>query len=165
MSWSCRGEKTGSITITVSTTEEDKYAELDYVITRRDTGKKDSFNYRIPIISTPCHFGGRRYWFECPMSRDGIYCGRRVAKLYQGGDYFACRHCYDLSYASRNETPTYRRYPYRDLNLLKKVDDIEEEMTKRTYKGLPTRKMKRILRIQSKIYNFDANIDDLIYQG
>ena len=32
------------------------------------------------------------------MRANGIYCGRRVAKLYAGGRLFACRHCYRLGY-------------------------------------------------------------------
>jgi hypothetical protein len=35
-------------------------------------------------------------------------CRRRVQKLYLGGEYFGCRHCYELSYQSRNEDATSR---------------------------------------------------------
>jgi hypothetical protein len=31
-------------------------------------------------------------------------CGRRVAKLYLGDKYFACRHCYQLAYKCQRET-------------------------------------------------------------
>jgi hypothetical protein len=33
----------------------------------------------------------------------GVYCGRRVTKLYGAGRLFACRHCYRLVYASQQE--------------------------------------------------------------
>jgi hypothetical protein len=33
------------------------------------------------------------------------YCGRRVAKLYDAGDLFACRHCYGLTYQTQKEKP------------------------------------------------------------
>lgn len=56
----------------------------------------------LPIEWTKCHFGGERPWFICPDINNGVYCGRRVAKLYGAGKYFACRHCHDLTYHSRN---------------------------------------------------------------
>ena len=31
-------------------------------------------------------------------------CSRRVSKLYLGGRYFLCRHCYDLAYTSQSES-------------------------------------------------------------
>jgi hypothetical protein len=58
-----------------------------------------SVNQRIPIRWEPCRFGGQRPWFVCDVSSNGVYCGRRVAKLYGGGQLFACRHCYRLGYA------------------------------------------------------------------
>ena len=32
-----------------------------------------------------------------------VACGRRVAKLYLRHRYFLCRHCHDLTYASRQQ--------------------------------------------------------------
>jgi hypothetical protein len=58
---------------------------------------------RVPITWTECHLGGRRPWFNCAVYANGQYCGRRVAKVYQAGDVFACRHCCGLAYASQHE--------------------------------------------------------------
>ena len=65
------------------------------------TGEKTKMEYKVDITDTPCHLGGVRYWFICPLRN----CGRRVGKLYLplGGKYFACRHCYDLTYRSCQE--------------------------------------------------------------
>ncbi len=52
----------------------------------------------VRIVRTPCNLGGARAWFLCPA----VGCGRRVAILY-GGGIFACRHCYQLAYASARE--------------------------------------------------------------
>lgn len=167
LTWSCRGEKTGSISFRTYITEEEKYIEFDYIITRRNSGKKDNFEYKIPIETTDCHFGGKRYWFRCSLSKNGVYCGHRVAKLYQGADYFACRHCYNLTYESRNENPTYRGYPYREILLRGKIDQIEEKMCKRTYKGKPTRKQKQIYRIQKRMLNHyvsDEVLENMLYK-
>ncbi len=40
----------------------------------------------------------------CPGVVNGVPCGRRVAKLYLKHRYFLCRHCHNLTYASRQET-------------------------------------------------------------
>ena len=37
---------------------------------------------KIKLTKTPCHYGGYRWWFECPVVKDGVYCGNRCAKLY-----------------------------------------------------------------------------------
>ena len=55
------------------------------------------------IVWMPCRFGGSRPYFVCPGIVNGIACDRRVAKLYGGGTYFLCRHCYRLAYASQRE--------------------------------------------------------------
>ena len=52
---------------------------------------------RVPILATPCHFGGRRQWFACP------HCARRVAVLYLRTDGFLCRHCNRIVYASQSD--------------------------------------------------------------
>jgi hypothetical protein len=59
----------------------------------------------VPIVWTPCHFGGSRPWFVCHGVVDGVLCGRRVAELYGPGRYFLCRHCYGLAYQSQREQP------------------------------------------------------------
>ena len=40
----------------------------------------------------------------CSVASNGVYCGRRVTKLYGVGRLFACRHCYRLAYASQQES-------------------------------------------------------------
>ncbi len=63
---------------------------------------------RVPITWTACHLGGKRPWFVCSVYSNGRYCGRRAAVLYGAGKLFACRRCYDLAYASQQETPMHR---------------------------------------------------------
>jgi len=75
--------------------------QFRYTMTRAD-GEKESLDYRVRVVATPCNYGGERYWFICPLSYEGRACERRVGKLYlpPGGRYFGCRHCYDLTYES-----------------------------------------------------------------
>src|ERR1700731_3248991 len=70
-----------------------------------ETGWK-STEQRLPILWTACHLGGRRPWFRCTVYSNGQYRG--VAVLSAGGDLFACRHCYGLCYASKQESPQSR---------------------------------------------------------
>jgi hypothetical protein len=61
-----------------------------------------STRYLIEITSSRCTFGGRRFWFRCPMTRESVPCDRRVLRLYlpPGGQMLGCRHCYDLRHQS-----------------------------------------------------------------
>lgn len=101
----CYDEETGSIGIVVSTIEGENFVRFYYTVTDRNTGEKADYDYKVQLTTTPCYFGGVRYWFICPLVKNGVYCGRRVAKLYKApsAELFGCRHCYNLSYESRNE--------------------------------------------------------------
>jgi hypothetical protein len=61
-------------------------------------------DYSVRLVTTPCHMGGLRWWFVCPLVKNGVACGRRVRKLYLSGRYFGCRHCHGLTYRSRQES-------------------------------------------------------------
>jgi len=75
---------------------------LHYTVTKRDERKTD-FDYYVDLDTTPCHFGGKRWWFLCPNTT----CGRRCRILYlaPGSPYFACRLCLNLTYRSQQEGP------------------------------------------------------------
>jgi hypothetical protein len=53
-------------------------------------------HYTITLVSTVPHYGGRRWWFICPIKKT------RVAKLYlpPGATTFASRQAYSLTYRS-----------------------------------------------------------------
>jgi hypothetical protein len=77
---------------------------LKYRHRRRRGGLGDEWEdveQPVYLTWTPCNLGGKRPWFVCPGVVGGRYCGRRVAILYSAGPYFLCRHCYDLTYRSR----------------------------------------------------------------
>jgi len=140
-------EETSSIGIVVSTFEGEKYVRFYYTVTNRSSGVKTDYDYKVSLNTTLCNFGGVRYWFICPLSRNGVYCGRRVAKLYKapGGNYFGCQHCFDLSYESRNESRFGR---IAQLGYVLKLDRQYEELYKKTkrwtWRGRPTRKAKKL---------------------
>lgn len=100
LSWTRRGEPAGSIKY-VSHADR---IELFYKH-RWHGGEWEDVHQTVPLERTPCHYGGSRPWLKCP-------CGRRVAILYGAGKLFRCRHCYDLSYETRQSN-------MRDRSLLK----------------------------------------------
>jgi len=95
--WSCNGEQTGSIGFETTT----RGIILNYRH-RPYGGNWEPVKQEILYDSTECHYGGHRKWFLCPC------CLRRVAVLYGAGKYFFCRHCYDLTYSSQQESPPFR---------------------------------------------------------
>jgi hypothetical protein len=81
---------------------ERDYVHLDYSV--RPSGEEwQTVSETVAIIRVPGRYGGERTYFVCPGVVNGNVCGRRVVKLYGGGRYFLCRHCYRLTYASQRE--------------------------------------------------------------
>ena len=96
LDWTRIGNKVASIQVRA---EADRLT-LDYRH-QRNGGEWKSVNYPVLIERTSCNYGGSRAWFRCPA--DG--CNRRVGKLFLGSSgIFACRHCYQLVYASQRES-------------------------------------------------------------
>lgn len=75
---------------------------------------------RVPVEWVPCTLGGARPYFRCPGVVNGRHCGRRVGKLFAGGQYFLCRHCYGLAYSSQHE-------PLHD-RLMRKADKLRRAL-------------------------------------
>lgn len=110
--WFQNEEKVASIGASIET------RQLRLIYSYRDNNSDDweSVNYPVKLQTTGCHYGGVRYWFTCPA----VGCGRRVAILYSGGKYFACRHCFQLAYRSQRETDEDR--------LIRKVNKIRQKL-------------------------------------
>jgi hypothetical protein len=99
-------EETASIGFMVDTLRDDSLTmHLFYTRTERN-GYKENLNYSIELQATKPNYGGWRYWFTCPLTVNGRPCRRRVGKLYlpPGGKYFGCRHCYNLTYESSQQS-------------------------------------------------------------
>lgn len=85
--WNGTDEEAGSI----GWVYEGKTMRLRYGV---DGERRDQ---RVSVVRTPCHFGGSRSWFICPV------CGERVAVLYMRAGRFACRYCQRIAYLSQSE--------------------------------------------------------------
>ena len=74
------------------------WLRYDFDHATRPTGPQ---HYSISMVTTPCRFGGQRWWWICPATY------RRVSKLYlpNGGQRFLSRGrgAYRLAYASQRQ--------------------------------------------------------------
>ena len=105
------GEKAASIGYEASLEDpETAWARLHY------TANGTARDYRVRLEATPCLYGGRRWWWVCPVS------GRRVAKLHlpPGATIFAARKVYRLAYRSQREVPIDRTHA-RQARLYRKL--------------------------------------------
>ena len=109
------GEVVGSVEVQTFISDDNDKTRLEVAI-----GGYVNRRQKIELTTTPCHYGGWRWWFVCPAVKDGVYCGNRVGKLYlpPAGQHFGCRKCYDLTYESCQKSHKYDRI----------VDHIPEDM-------------------------------------
>jgi hypothetical protein len=137
-----------SITIYASLTEEDRSVRLIYTVTDRFSDSKEDIDYVVRLTSTPCFFGGVRYWFTCPLSQNGIYCGRRVSKLYFLNKYFGCRHCHNLTYECKNFSGLWKTVGTVISN--PDLTEQRQKLKRKYYKGKITKKYRKILKDEDK---------------
>ena len=100
LQWSSQGKVTSTIDFVV----EARHSHPQVVVQAVEGW--GAAGYPLAITWTQPHYGGRRWWWICPLIVDGLPCRRRVGKLYlpPGRRYFGCRHCYHLTYRSCQES-------------------------------------------------------------
>lgn len=160
ISWGENGDR-GSIGCDVQLWEDDPHVRFHYTITRT-SGEKQVMDYKARLVKTPCHLGGYRWWFECPLVKGGVPCNRRVGVLYQDGDYFGCRHCYELTYSSRKENRKYKYYPmFRVLELEGKIEKLYDKAKRYTYRGRPTKKRRKIMLLDQQMSHYYRRFENV----
>ena len=87
----------------------------------RYIGAGRQFCHWVSLRSTAPHFGGRRWWFLCPLK------GIRAAKLYlpAGAAKFASRKAYDLTYRSCQSSWRLERVRRRTERLARQMAESE----------------------------------------
>lgn len=138
---------TANILISLEKNPEEKFI---HIVT---AGQTQVIDQRVYLTSTPCNYGGVRYWFVCP-------CQKRVRIIYLSPepklDYFGCRHCLNLTYYSRNES----KHPFcRMFRLDEKANKLGETMRRGYWNGKPTRKHRRILKMDAQIKLLRSALD------
>lgn len=141
--WSRHGEVIASVDHSINA--DNSSIQFMYSFTHEEDETKKYQNYSVPIVCTPCHFGGVRYWFLCPS------CGKRVGVLYLAGKYvFACRGCWNLTYESCNQSGM-----SKGMGVIKSFDDIDkmrEKLRTPFYRGELTKRHKRIIKAERRVY-------------
>lgn len=136
VSWTHSSGNESTIRIIPLVGDEDGFIRLKYVQISND--KEEKFDYKVELTTTDCNFGGKRYWFICPLTTNDKYCGRRIGVLYKVGDYFGCRHCHNLTYDSN-------KCGY-SITSIPEIKRLEKEMGRKFYNGKITRKYKSLIK-------------------
>jgi hypothetical protein len=141
------------------------YLRIYYTQTDNHTQEKRDFDYKVQIITTPCNYGGVRYWFVCPLSNKttGAPCNRRIGTLYKDGDWFGCRHCWNLTYEARNKNRRNKYYAlFWVLDIEDKVHKMRAMIKRKTYKGKPTKKQMKLFKLYRHYDENEGTMDKLM---
>ncbi len=100
MKWTnTHGEETGSIGFIVRINKWNGEIRFQCTTINPFTGEKEYLDYPARLLAMPCNYGGKRWWFICPMVKNDIICNCRTMKLYLGDEkYFGCMRCHNLTY-------------------------------------------------------------------
>jgi hypothetical protein len=121
----------------------------------------------VPMAWTPCRFGGQRPWFVCKGPSNRGRCEHNVTKLYRAGQFFACRDCHGLAYASQQEAPRYapvleaQKIKLRlggSANMLEPFPDRPKGMHWRTYDRLEARYQSAVRRMVVTVGGYVAGL-------
>ncbi len=93
----------GNVVANINFSSTDNLVTFKYRV-RTNGDEWESVEQPTPIVWTNCRYGGQRPYFQCPGVVSGNRCHHRAIKLFSGGKYFLCRHCYNLAYNSQSET-------------------------------------------------------------
>ncbi len=122
--------------------------------------EKKEIKYVIPLIQSDCNFGSTRFWFQCSVYTNGERCGRRVGVLYKAGDYFACRHCYDLTYKSRNESRSNKfGVIFKAAKIATKFEELEKKTKRMTWRGNYTKKYRKLINLRTQLEAYNEIMD------
>lgn len=140
-----RSENKSSIGFQVKISERGTSITFQYTHTDNFSGSKEELNYPIMLTTTPCNYGGNRYWFICPLSKNGINCSRRVGVLYAISKYFGCRHCGEIAYDSQRQTERYKGFVS-----IPDIEKAEKKVKRYFYNGKPTKKYQRLIKLNNR---------------
>ena len=138
VSWSCGGEPVGNIGYLVYSENDYPKIELQYKFTESGI----ELDYMLLLTYTYLSWGAKRWWFVCPLKKNEIPCNHRVGKLYlpPGYQYFGCRHCYELTYSSCQESHKFDSfYKQLALGMNETIPGFNPDDAKLAFEGLEER--------------------------
>jgi hypothetical protein len=114
-----------------STEARPDYGYLRLQHPSRASDRAEHMDYTVGLTWTVPSFGGRRWWFSCPISR------RRCAVLYlpRGARRFGCAKAYELAYAV-TRMPEHDRLWHRMAKIARRLGERDPDP------GIPPRRPK-----------------------
>lgn len=104
------------------------------------------FDQSIRLTTTPCRYGGKRFWFLC----GGGACKHpRVGVLYLLDDEFLCRDCLNLTYHSKNKPDMSEFWP---LTASLKMERLRNQIKRPYYRGEPTKKQLEFEMLEARLF-------------
>ena len=134
-----------SIGIVAQIVDVDPHFRLHYTYISLNKIKSD-MDYKVRVTTSRCFFGGKRYWFTCPLINGNWPCQRRVGVLYRVGKYYGCRHCHGLAYQSQKETHSALLSALTKYLLTDSVYEKIAALRTKYWKGRPTKRHANLLK-------------------
>ena len=134
-----------NISIQVNIVGDSWTVRVYFTQSNRTTWEEKSMDYNIDLISTPCNYGGKRWWLVCPLRWN------KCTILYlQNNGLFGSRKTLNLCYDGQKESKKYRYLSYiMGMNKTKAL--VLREKIKYPYRnGKPTKKLERFFRLSEK---------------
>lgn len=154
VSWENGWGRKNSVGIAVDMTAYAPKIHLNY------TASEEDFSYDVRLDWDECRFGGKRYWFICPLIVGGRRCGRRCAMLYAAGRYFGCRKCHDLAYSTQQVSYSGMfAHSFALITMSDKIDDKLSKMRVKFWRGRPTKRYASLLRKMNRLGSMSYMVD------
>jgi len=133
--------------------DTDIYLQLLYTITNKETNEVKQFNYKVFIQKVKSNLGkGFNLYFNCPES--ALRC--KVLYLCYGSERFKCRKAYNkrIYYSSQTYSKAYRLNGLF-FKLENTINELSNKRETTTYKGKPTKRNLKLLRLKHKQVEVD----------
>lgn len=120
-------------------------------------GKQSNHTYIIPIDKQPCHYGGFRSYFRCPL------CDNRSRMLYfDEKSLLLCRKCLNLSYKSQ-QLRAALRYDYMIKKIINAVKGKGGDVA--LHEKPPKMHYATYYNIRSKIIDYETKAEQARLDG
>ncbi len=114
---------------------------------------KNGIKYKIPVVNTPCNYGGKRHWFLCPHPK----CHKRVKNLYLYYGVFLCRKCFRLGYRTQTQEPYMRCLYMKD-----KIEELLKNKGGDIYTKPWYMHQKTFDALRDKYWDYEDKIDQYL---
>ena len=158
LSYSIEGKEAGSISITCEM-GNDPFLLIQFTSTNKSTGEKKSIKQKVSLIKVASNLGkGFRYYMQCP------YSFKRCEILYMayGSNCFKHREAYKnrIYYPLQIESKLGLMFQYHNLDRL--IEKLYQKKTKEHYKGIKTKLVQRIEKLESKSNHYHNLVENLL---